>query len=233
MYSIWFDICDTLWNDYHKFIFLYYICLHIWCIIWKCSWLTVWLFQVHSRVTQWNIYTYPFPQNSPILPFLYKFTFCISIFKFKQFNFRKSCIITYNSHSNSLAWTISYNSTYFIDRENQDPGKGYGLSRPQGESGLQAGPAAGVLNQSPRPGWYVTCGFWADCTWNTDSSLGASSVAFAHSYYVFFASFRYYKVLQKLRLLDQNGINLGYWLWKISRLWKRYYPNRVDRALSR
>ena len=68
----------------------------------------------------------------------------------------------YNSHSNSLAWTISYDSTYFIDRENQDPGKGYDLSRAQGESGLQAGPAAGVLDQSPRPGKYVACGFWVD-----------------------------------------------------------------------
>ena len=40
--------------------------------------------------------------------------------------------------------------------------KGYDLSRAQGESGLQAGPAAGVLDQSPRPGKHVACGFWVD-----------------------------------------------------------------------
>ena len=102
------------------------------------------------------------PQTPPILPFLYKCTFCISIFKFKQFNFRESCIITYNSNSSSLAWAISYDSTYFIDGENEDPGKGYDLSRLQGESGLQAGPAAGILDRSPRPGRYVACGFWTD-----------------------------------------------------------------------
>ena len=58
----------------------------------------------------------------------------------------------YNSNSSSLAWAISYDSTYFIDGENEDPGKGYDLSRMQGESGLQAGPAAGILDRSPRLG---------------------------------------------------------------------------------
>lgn len=66
-----------------------------------------------------------------IIHLLYKYIFHINILKFKQFNFRESWIISYNSRNNSLAWAISYDFAYFIDGENGGSERGYDLSRLQ------------------------------------------------------------------------------------------------------